>query len=733
MSYTVKFSDSAKINEAIVVEDAGRGSLGLNSDATSLTFVGKNAANYAEAISTNFLHLLEHFANSIPPTNPIEGQIWFDTSDETNKKLKINDGTAAGGNWKPINGVYQQDVVPNTASSGDIWVDTARAQLFLTLDGNSWTLVGPSISSELRTGSIPEQIKDIYGNLHNIVTNYIDGIAVEIITNESFTPQIKIEGFETLQAGVNLAEDTRLVGRAYASENLYVTSPARAYVSANSFVRNDIDNSINGKLNLRNGITLGQDPTFLITKEGTRENIFYNSYRIDGQPYASGKFSFKILKDDLYNEALTIDGTNQNIQPRVGINNVNPTRELDIVGDVLVTGSLEVTNAFTVTNRATFSSSVVLQTSSTFESTASFKAGLLLGTGSETSAVDFILPATPNRLNIGNSYYKFKEIHSTDFYGELTGQATSATMLSGVSDFVLSGEIASNKISYKGQSGTYTFITSIQPTAISSKSAMTSVADADEILVSAGPSTYNFVSASGGSGADATFNITRSNGVYTVTTGSTGTGYQASETLIISGTELGGSTANNITIQITTVNTSGNIVSFSSLSGTAVSGVNKATKSAFLSDIYEYLIPSGTIMPFAGPESSVANLTGWLFCDGAVVSKIDYPNLYSVIGYTYGKTSIPDQFKLPDLRGRMLIGFDDMSNGLISSPGAAGRVTGANTPDSGDAFAGLVDPVTGGSEIATQVSPVTAGYGGTASNRANVMNPYMAINYIIKV
>ena len=42
----------------------------LNTE-TDVTFVGKNYAGYGPIIAENFLHLLENFANSTAPTNPV--------------------------------------------------------------------------------------------------------------------------------------------------------------------------------------------------------------------------------------------------------------------------------------------------------------------------------------------------------------------------------------------------------------------------------------------------------------------------------------------------------------------------------------------------------------------------------------------------------------------------------------------------------------------------------------
>lgn len=66
-------------------------------------------------------------------------------------------------------------------------------------------------------------------------------------------------------------------------------------------------------------------------------------------------------------------------------------------------------------------------------------------------------------------------------------------------------------------------------------------------------------------------------------------------------------------------------------------------------------IPAGTIMQFAGPSAP----TGWLFCDGGLLDRTQYANLFAVIGTTYnigsgGETS--SNFRLPNLQNRVPVG-----------------------------------------------------------------------------
>ena len=67
-------------------------------------------------------------------------------------------------------------------------------------------------------------------------------------------------------------------------------------------------------------------------------------------------------------------------------------------------------------------------------------------------------------------------------------------------------------------------------------------------------------------------------------------------------------------------------------------------------------LPSGLIMPFAGQSAP----EGWLLCYGQEVSRDTYSDLFEIIAETYGSGDGSTTFNLPDLRGRMLLGIDNM-------------------------------------------------------------------------
>ena len=70
------------------------------------------------------------------------------------------------------------------------------------------------------------------------------------------------------------------------------------------------------------------------------------------------------------------------------------------------------------------------------------------------------------------------------------------------------------------------------------------------------------------------------------------------------------------------------------------------------------IIPTGVIEMFAG---SVAPI-GWLICDGSIVSRVAFSDLFKIIGTTYGVGNSNSTFTLPDMRGRLPIGVGSGSS-----------------------------------------------------------------------
>jgi microcystin-dependent protein len=82
------------------------------------------------------------------------------------------------------------------------------------------------------------------------------------------------------------------------------------------------------------------------------------------------------------------------------------------------------------------------------------------------------------------------------------------------------------------------------------------------------------------------------------------------------------------------------------------------TKKATLADLIALVptVPTGSLTPYAGSAAP----SGWLMCYGQEVNRTTYATLYALIGTTYGSGDGSTTFNLPDLRGRVAAGKDNM-------------------------------------------------------------------------
>lgn len=202
--------------------------------------------------------------------------------------------------------------------------------------------------------------------------------------------------------------------------------------------------------------------------------------------------------------------------------------------------------------------------------------------------------------------------------------------------------------------------------------------------------------------------------------------------------------------------------------GLTVTGTLNATAGVFEGG--NYIIPLGSVFAFCGSSAP----TNFLLCYGQAISRETYAGLFAVLSTTYGAGDGSTTFNLPDLRGRVVAGQDDMggssANRLTDQSGGLngdtlGATGGAETHTLTEAqlaahthvqdahshtFAYSIStsndvPSTGGNTRVTNVSITTAtgtsvttatttatnqNTGGDAAH--NNVQPTIILNYIIK-
>lgn len=71
------------------------------------------------------------------------------------------------------------------------------------------------------------------------------------------------------------------------------------------------------------------------------------------------------------------------------------------------------------------------------------------------------------------------------------------------------------------------------------------------------------------------------------------------------------------------------------------------------------VLPIGTMIPFGSATDIPAN---WRICDGSEISRTAYSKLFKVIGTAYGEGDGETTFNLPDKRGKVSVGLDELQD-----------------------------------------------------------------------
>lgn len=246
MSYTITKTDGTTLGTIL---DGT-----INTSFTSLTLIGRNYANYGEIIANDLVALVENFAYSSSPSNPLAGQLWWDTN--SGGRLKVYTGSQ----FKVISSATVSSSAPAGAISGDLWFDTTYSQLYV-YDGASWVLVGPQRNG---SGAVWEQITDNAAVVHDVLSIKLNNARTGIISRDSeFTPNVAILGYTTIKAGYN-------ANTSIGTGTFWGTANNANYLGgflAASYLRSDEDDTTSGNLIIakNGGLTIGLSSNLQIT------------------------------------------------------------------------------------------------------------------------------------------------------------------------------------------------------------------------------------------------------------------------------------------------------------------------------------------------------------------------------------------------------------------------------------------------------------------------------------
>lgn len=644
MSYKVTFTDPLK--EPINIDD------GTIDDSTSLRFPGRNTTGYGQLIGDNFLHILENFARDNPPENPVQGQLWYDTT-EGIAQLKVYDGTS----WGAAGGLKKGPTAPTAESSipGDLWTNTNTQQLYL-FTGSGWILVGPNVSSGAKTGAEPEIIDDTLNNPQNVVVQYVGGERVAILSKENFVPKVRLDGFLEIRAGMNLNSNySEYFGIAEQAAALRVGTTK---VSADNFLRSDVTSNTNFGINIRNnqGVSVGPDAQFSMSVDGNIGTIFNktNGASVDVRVNNNGRISTVIRVDS---------------SERVGINKLNPQETLDVNGTVLISG--DVTNTSVTDSINAVTGSIVTAGG------VGIAKNLTVG-GSITADIlnvdTAILPDFDIGANLGSGDKRFNRIFASrvdgEFHGPLFGSVTgnisgSASKLASSTIFELVGDISSSQVEFDGQKGIPTLTT----TASTGNGTTATLTFSTQAIAPYPVGSTIVVSEIVPIGYRGTFIVTGATANSVSYTNST-TGAQTTAGTVTPLGEIGNRKQFFTQLSETFIAEKAIVTELVDNDEILISRSPEGLKKIRKVDLFTALpsLPVGMLMPFAGPTAP----SGWLLCDGSEVKVSDYEGLFNIIQYIYGDEVLLKglgTFKLPDMRGRFALGSDNMNNNITVNQG----------------------------------------------------------------
>ena len=308
----------------------------IDTASTNLTLVGRNYTGYGESFNENFIKLLENFSNTAAPSNPLTGQLWWNSTDQ---RLQVYDGLI----WKSSGGPIVQNTRPQMVA-GDLWIDNLNNQVY-AFDGTDLMLMGPQYSeTQGKSGFEIGSILDSQSRSRTVTNLYVGGTLTAVISSIEFTPIYaqRVLGLVTatnpngiIKIGMNIIDTANFKFRGIADSANALVTAGGIVRTADSFLPSTATGITTGTLTIQNsgGLTIGLSqnnvqkvvgPRFYIENQLTDHDL---SLRVKSSTFGA------ISVDAIYVDASAA---------KVGIFTTNrlPAYTLDVEGDIRCTGNL---------------------------------------------------------------------------------------------------------------------------------------------------------------------------------------------------------------------------------------------------------------------------------------------------------------------------------------------------------------------------------------------------------
>jgi len=241
MAYNISKTDGTDL---VTVADGT-----VDTNFTSLTLIGKNFAGYGDFLNENLVHMVENFANTTEPRNPLEGQLWWDRSTSV---LKVRNS----GGWKSVSATTAATSAPSNSAVGDLWWDATAGQLKAFAGGVTWVTIGPSYTSTMgQTGVVADSVIESNGtNSHVIVKFMVGSVCVAIMSKDPAFQVNTLGGYTWLKPGITFSSLSNYAYYGDASNALQLGG-----IPASSYLRSDIGGVVSGPVSIQSpaGLKVG--------------------------------------------------------------------------------------------------------------------------------------------------------------------------------------------------------------------------------------------------------------------------------------------------------------------------------------------------------------------------------------------------------------------------------------------------------------------------------------------